>query len=366
MRTVTLRVLAIIVVISVALATVGGTTATWSDTETAEGNVVETGSLDLLVAKCAEGWASCGEFSEDQPWCSGLQPCFDIPEAELCMTYACYLLLWNAGCVDGVAYLHVKNVNVSNGQLDSSTNMKIWYDDDGLPETTLMLVGGGTIGGLACHEIELGLLPAEATRQLKLQIIPYEGSGGDSVTFNIVFELIQHELPGRRYAWADTEQNLNCLTLKVDIGGTPGFWNGPGALELHGKPQIAAWFKEIVGVSAWFSDVTVSVDSGIDYEIMRYILGNVGGGGYEGKVNQFRAQYLATRLNAISGQLSLRGWHDISAIGGLGGYPSPLWLADIISLIESQAEGDVFTPGPPGDQIETMKDLCEALNELRI
>ncbi len=118
-------------------------------------------------------------------------------------------------------------------------------------------------------------------------------------------------------------------------------------------------------MSAWFSDVTVSDDPVIDYEIMRYILRNVGGGSYEGKVNQFRAQYLATRLNAISGQLSPRGWHDISAIGGLEGYRSPLWLADIISMIESRAEGDIFTPGPPGDQIEVMKDLCEALNELR-
>lgn len=219
MRTVVLRLLAIIVVTSVALVTIGGTTATWSDAETVEGNVIETGSLDLRVAKCAEGWTSCGEFSEDPPWCSGLTPCFDIPEAELGMTYACYLLLWNAGCVDGVAYLHVKNV--ANEPLASSTNMRIWYDHDGLPETTLMLVGSGTIGRLVCHEIELGPLPGEATRQLKLEISPYEGSSGDSLTFDIVFELIQHELLGRRYAWADTEQNLNCLTLKVDIGGTP-------------------------------------------------------------------------------------------------------------------------------------------------
>ena len=64
MRTVVLRLLVIIVVTSVALATVGGTMATWSDTETMRGNVIETGSLDLLVAKCAEGWTSCGEFSE--------------------------------------------------------------------------------------------------------------------------------------------------------------------------------------------------------------------------------------------------------------------------------------------------------------
>jgi hypothetical protein len=35
-------------------------------------------------------------------------------------------------------------------------------------------------------------------------------------------------------------------------------------------------------------------------------------------------------------------------------------------MIESQAEGDLLTPGPSGGQIESMKDLCEALNKLWI
>jgi hypothetical protein len=338
--------------------------ATWGDTETAGGNVIETGSLDLQVTKCDEDGVSCGEFSEDPPWGSGLTPCFDIPDAELGMVYPCYLLLWNTGCVDGVAYLHVKNV--SNDSLAHSTDMKIWYDDDGLPETPMVLVGGGTIGGLACHEIGLGLLPAEATRQLNLEISPYKGYGGDSLSFDITFEVIQHELAGERCAWADTEQSSNQFTLKVDIGGSPGFWNGPGAHNSYDKSQLAVWFEEIVGTSAWFPDVTISGDPEIDYEVMRAILRDIRCGGYRGRVNQFRAQYLATRLNAISGQLSLMGKHNIDTISGFESYIYPLCLADIISMIESQAEGDLLTPGPSGGQIESMKDLCEALNKLWI
>jgi len=169
--------LAVLVLIGVALPMVGGTMATWSDSETMMGNYIETGCLDLKV-----------NTADDEPWGGGLEPCFNIPELELERTYPCYLLLWNAGDVDGVAYLHIKNV--ADNELSANTIMDVWYDDDGDPETPLVLVESDPIADLDCEEIELGMLPGGAERQLKLEIRADEGTPGDSLSFDIQFELI--------------------------------------------------------------------------------------------------------------------------------------------------------------------------------
>ena len=170
--------LAVLVLIGVALPMVGGTMATWSDSETMMGNYIETGSLDLKV-----------NGADDPPWGDGLDSCFDIPELELDEPYACYLLLWNAGDVDGVAYLHIKNVADDN-ELSANTIMDVWYDDDGDPETDLVPVESDTIGNLDCEEIELGVLPGGAERQLKLEIHTDEGTPGESQSFEIQYEQI--------------------------------------------------------------------------------------------------------------------------------------------------------------------------------
>lgn len=210
MKTILVNILAILVIVGVALPMVGGTLATWSDSETMEGNYIETGSLDLLV-----------NGQDDLPWGGGLESCFNIPEFELGVTYACYRLLWNAGCVDGVAYLHIKDV--TDNLLASNIIMDIWYDHDGNPTTPVVLVQSGTIATLACQEIELGLLPGEAERQLKLEIHADEGAPGGVLSFDIAFELIQVELLERGCGWADTEQSPNQLTLIFE-GCTPGAW----------------------------------------------------------------------------------------------------------------------------------------------
>jgi len=212
----------ILILIGVALPTVGGTLATWSDSETMAGNYIETGSLDLLV-----------NGQDDLPWGVGLESCFDIPEFELGVTYACYRLLWNAGCVDGVAYLHIKDV-VDNNSLSSNTIMHIWYDD--------VLVESDTIANLDCRQIELGLLPAEAERQLKLEIHADEGAPGDVLSFDIAFELIQVELLERGCGWADTEKSPNQLTLIFEGEGcTPGFWQGGNGEKLWNEPNDPDW-----------------------------------------------------------------------------------------------------------------------------
>jgi len=205
----------LVVVGAVALAGIGGTFATWSDSETSEGNYIETGSVDLLVAKCAGDWQNAGAFKDDLPYGVGLDPCFAASLAP--GNYTCYSLLWNAGCIDAVAYLHIKNVSDSNA-LSSHTIMSIWYDDDGRPDTPLVLVASGTIAALDCHEIELGSLPAEAVRQLKLEVEYIGPCPTSGLSFDIIFELagkdaLVESLGFKTYGFADSEISQNNFSV---------------------------------------------------------------------------------------------------------------------------------------------------------
>ena len=93
-----------------------------------------------------------------------------------------------------------------SNELSSNTTVNIWYNDDGDPETALvMVVDSDTIADLSCEESELGVLPAEAKRQFKIVAYPNTGSGpGDSLSFDIVFELVPLKLVVPRCPWADT------------------------------------------------------------------------------------------------------------------------------------------------------------------
>jgi predicted ribosomally synthesized peptide with SipW-like signal peptide len=192
---------ALVAVGSLVLAGVGGTFATWSDSEVSEGNYIETGSVDLMVAKCDADWQDPGPFKDDTPYGVGLDPCFDT--SLLPGTYTCYSLLWNAGCVDAYGYLHIK---VRDGNdLAGNTTMSVWYDHDGNPDTSLLVVASDTIADLDCHEIELGLLPAGALRQLKLEAEYVGPCPTRSLSFDIVFQLIGD-------GFADSEISHNYLS----------------------------------------------------------------------------------------------------------------------------------------------------------
>lgn len=209
MKTILLSALALVVVISVAVSLVGGTIATWSDSETMMNNRIRTGSVDLLVAKCDADWANPGAFKDDTPHGVGLDPCFFFTSL-VPGNYTCYSLLWNAGCIDAVAYLHIKNV--SDNALSSHTIMSIWYDDDGRPGTPLEPVASGTIANLNCHEIMLGGLPAEAVHQLKLEVEYPGGCPGCGLSFDIAFQVVQ--LDGDGFAgFADSETSQNYFSV---------------------------------------------------------------------------------------------------------------------------------------------------------
>ncbi len=189
MRTAKSLLVALVVVGSLALAGVGGTFATWSDSETSYNNTIGTGSVDLLVAKCDAGWANPGAFKDDQWWGEGLEACFNASLAPGA-NYTCYSLLWNAGDIDAVASLRIRNVS-GGDTLASDTTMAIYYDGDGNPATTLVLVASGTIANLDSREIGLGPLPAGAVRQLKLEVRYLPGQcPSSSLSFDIIFQLV--------------------------------------------------------------------------------------------------------------------------------------------------------------------------------
>jgi predicted ribosomally synthesized peptide with SipW-like signal peptide len=204
---------ALLAVGSLVLSGVGGTFATWSDSEVSEGNYIETGSVDLMVAKCDADWQNPGPFKDDTPYGVGLDPCFDT--SLLPGTYTCYSLLWNAGSVDADAYLHIK---VSDGSdLAGNTSMGIWYDSDGDPDTPPELVAAGTIASLDCREIGLGPLPAGAVRPLKLEAEYVGPCPTRSLNFDIVFELVGKDAlvtsPGfQTFGFADSEISENCFS----------------------------------------------------------------------------------------------------------------------------------------------------------
>ena len=215
MKTTKLLAISLLVIGTLVVAGMGGTLATWSDSETSEGNYIETGSVDLLVAKCDTDWANPGAFKDDGPWGVGLDPCFDTSLAP--GNYTCYSLLWNAGCIDAKAYLHIKTVSDSDA-LSSYTIMSVWYDDDGRPDTPLVLAASSTIANLDCHEIELGELPAEAVRPLKLDIEYVGPCPTSSLSFDIIFELVSKDdlvesLGFKTYGFADSEISQNNFSV---------------------------------------------------------------------------------------------------------------------------------------------------------
>jgi predicted ribosomally synthesized peptide with SipW-like signal peptide len=215
MKVTKLLAISLLVVGTLAAAGIGGTLATWSDSEVSYDNIIETGSVDLLVAKCDANWTNPGTFKDDTPYGVGLDPCFDT--SLMPGNYTCYSLLWNGGCVDAKAYLYIKTISDSDS-LSDYTIMRIWYDHDGESGTPLVLSVSDTITNLDCHEIELGNLPAGAVRQLKLEIEYVGPCPTSGLSFDIVFELVSknplvESLGYKTYGFADSEISQNTFSV---------------------------------------------------------------------------------------------------------------------------------------------------------
>lgn len=352
--------LALIVILALASMTVGSTFAGFSDTDVAADNSLTTGSLDLKVAQADDAWEG-DDFRDDEPYGVGLEPSFFIDEcAEICKTESANHLLWNAGELPGTAYLHFL-IDDDPQNIAPTSDITIWYDDNGNEAIDNGETITGTLGALACDFIELGPAPACEPRRLTLQIHPYKESVTQfSLTFRTEFALL---LDGDG-DFCDTETNLNYLASCSEVGGTPGFWHNPAALRLYGKDTIADWFRFIVSESEWFADFIprITGDDDTDYNMLvDDILKNVGSAGYEGMVNQFRSQYMATLLNALSGRLDPATSHDVDIDTIVSAT-----LEEIIIVIEDTAAGEIYAEPPSIGLVELMKDVCDDLNNLRI
>ena len=137
--------LTVVIVCSLVIAGIGGTLATWADSEVSMGNRITTGSLDLKVN---------GE--DDAPWGNGVPTKVTIDCMVPCKVYGPYPVeLWNAGICefDSHAYIHFKDMCCSNAPpkegsgyiADYGTNM-----GDAKPEPELVAEDGGKVD---CTEV---------------------------------------------------------------------------------------------------------------------------------------------------------------------------------------------------------------------
>jgi predicted ribosomally synthesized peptide with SipW-like signal peptide len=130
-------ILAVVVVVALTLAGVGGVFATWSDSEVSHGNLISTGSLDLKV-----------NGADDAPWGSGVPVKVSVTDMIPQKFYGPYEVeLWNAGQgqFPAHAYIHVKNITCSNvlpkvnpydPKNPESGGSACWYENHGPDATT--------------------------------------------------------------------------------------------------------------------------------------------------------------------------------------------------------------------------------------
>jgi len=95
-----------VVICALAIAGIGGTFATWSDSETSMDNTITTGSVDLKV-----------NGADDAPWGAGVPTKVEITCMVPCKWYGPYeVKLWNAGICEfpSEAYIHFKDMCCGN------------------------------------------------------------------------------------------------------------------------------------------------------------------------------------------------------------------------------------------------------------
>ena len=370
------RLLAIIVVLVIACASLPITLAGFSDAEMSQDNSFDIRELDLKIARTDNRWQD-DDFRDDKPTGLGVLPAFDMDDAVLYQTYGGNYLLWNAGSVDGILYLETTVIDETSGISDTSL-MDIWYDANGNeamdPEETIT----GTLDALAGSITELGPLPACTIRRLKLDFepaLPAEAVSSEedetiyrefSLDFQTEFQLIQANFTG----FVDTEKSLQHIVGGGEPGGSTSYWSSADAVTSYGKSTIVGWFAEIVAGSQWYSDISLTGDVNQDYNTMVYTIlkRKPNMSGYAKSISDFRRQYLATRLNTMTEQprLCLDTQHDLGNMAGAStcfGFSSGT-LAEMIAAMENkESDGNIYQSPPSGWEIDIMQNICNNLNK---
>ena len=129
--------LTVVVICALAIGGVGGTLATWSDSETSHGNTITTGSVDLKV-----------NGADDLPWGTGVPTKVDIDCMIPCKMYGPFEVeLWNAGICewDSRAYIHLGNACCFNAPPKEGSGYACPETGDMKPEPELVAEFGGMV-----------------------------------------------------------------------------------------------------------------------------------------------------------------------------------------------------------------------------
>lgn len=164
--------------------------------------------------------------------------------------------------------------------------------------------------------------------------------------------------------WSDTVYIEGTITTgEWDCGGTIGFWKNWN--NHYNEAEIVPWLAEVDAASKWLGPTTVE---GLD----QLFAAATGECPPPTMKSRFLAHYMATRLGIASGRLDTGNTHHISGIAGYAylGLPDPAsaTLSDIVIAIEGKYPAEPEDPEawPTDKQYETMKDICDALNNLWI
>jgi predicted ribosomally synthesized peptide with SipW-like signal peptide len=140
--------LSVVVISALAIAGIGGTFATWSDSETSMGNKITTGSVDLKV-----------NDADDQPWGTGVPTKVKIDCMVPCKWYGPFEVeLWNAGICESPshAFIHFKDMCCSNAPPKEGSGYRCPVTGDLKPEPELVAEQGGKVD---CREVKgIGVL----------------------------------------------------------------------------------------------------------------------------------------------------------------------------------------------------------------
>jgi predicted ribosomally synthesized peptide with SipW-like signal peptide len=132
--------LTVVVICALAIGGVGGTLATWSDSEVSLGNTITTGSVDLRV-----------NGADDEPWGTGVPTKVDIECMVPCKMYGPFeVTLWNAGICEfpSRAYIHLKDACCFNAEPKEGTGYQCPETGDMKPEPELVAEFGGKVNCL--------------------------------------------------------------------------------------------------------------------------------------------------------------------------------------------------------------------------
>ena len=196
-------ILAVVVVVALALAGVGGVFATWSDSEVSMSNVIETGSLDLKV-----------NGADDLPYGTGVPTKIEVDCVIPAKWYGPYEVeLWNAGQCEwpSHAYIHFKDVCCFNAPPKDNPypNGGSYYWDlyygpgatsgyrcpetgDLKPEPELVAEFGGKVD---CHEVPgVGVIGDTCSMKSNVEIIVTDEAGDVLIGPSLIGELECNEI----------------------------------------------------------------------------------------------------------------------------------------------------------------------------